>query len=107
MCDMALPPRGEGTSVFDGALVVGSVVLAFYTLAFPLVQALTVLYVPSSLWTIVTVKLPVAVAMVSMPLGVRRRGRGRSEDDLATAVADERRPRRAGVDHVERHSHRG
>lgn len=40
--------------------------LALYTLAFPLVQALTVLYVPFSLWMIVAVKVPVGVAMVSM-----------------------------------------
>ena len=37
--------------------------LALYTLAFPLVQALTVLYVPFSLWMIAVVKVPVAVAM--------------------------------------------
>jgi cellulose synthase/poly-beta-1,6-N-acetylglucosamine synthase-like glycosyltransferase len=40
--------------------------LALYTLAFPLVQALTVLYVPFSLWMIVEVKVPVVVAMISM-----------------------------------------
>jgi cellulose synthase/poly-beta-1,6-N-acetylglucosamine synthase-like glycosyltransferase len=40
--------------------------LALYTLAFPLVQALTVLYVPFSLWMIAMVKVPVTVAMISM-----------------------------------------
>ena len=40
--------------------------LAFFTLAFPLVQALTILYVPFSLWTMFFVKVPVVVAMVSM-----------------------------------------
>ncbi|HET8628173.1 MAG TPA: glycosyltransferase [Thermomicrobiales bacterium] len=39
--------------------------LAFYTLAFPLFQALTVLYLPVSLWLIVAVKVPVLVAILS------------------------------------------
>jgi cellulose synthase/poly-beta-1,6-N-acetylglucosamine synthase-like glycosyltransferase len=39
--------------------------LAFYTLAFPLFQALTVLYLPVSLWLIVAVKMPVLVAILS------------------------------------------
>jgi len=40
--------------------------LALYTLGFPIVQALTILYVPLSLWMILAVKVPVPVAMVSM-----------------------------------------
>ena len=44
-------------------------VLAFYTLAFPSAQALLALYVPISLWMMVAVKLPVAIAMLLiMPL---------------------------------------
>jgi cellulose synthase/poly-beta-1,6-N-acetylglucosamine synthase-like glycosyltransferase len=39
--------------------------LAVYTLAFPFLQALTVLYVPISLWMIFTVEVPVLVAMIS------------------------------------------
>ncbi len=43
--------------------------LALYTLAFPLLQALTLLYVPLSLWLMFFAKVPVAVAMVStLPL---------------------------------------
>ncbi len=43
--------------------------LALYTLAFPLLQALTLLYVPVSLWLMFFAKVPVAVAMVStLPL---------------------------------------
>ncbi|HEY8599505.1 MAG TPA: glycosyltransferase [Thermomicrobiales bacterium] len=43
--------------------------LALYTLAFPLLQALTFLYLPVSLWLIFFAKVPVAVAMVStLPL---------------------------------------
>jgi len=43
--------------------------LAFYTLAFPLLQALTLLYVPLSLWLIFAAKMPVLVAMLSsLPL---------------------------------------
>jgi cellulose synthase/poly-beta-1,6-N-acetylglucosamine synthase-like glycosyltransferase len=45
--------------------------LAFYTLSFPLFQALTTLYVPISLWMIVAIKMPVLVAMIStLPLYV-------------------------------------
>jgi len=40
--------------------------LALFTLAFPLVQALTVLYVPFSLWMMFAVKVPVLIAMLSM-----------------------------------------
>jgi glycosyltransferase XagB len=40
--------------------------LALYTLAFPLFQALTVLYVPVSLALMVLVKLPVLVAMLTL-----------------------------------------
>jgi cellulose synthase/poly-beta-1,6-N-acetylglucosamine synthase-like glycosyltransferase len=39
--------------------------LALYTLAFPLIQALTVLYLPISLWLMFFGKLPVLVAMIS------------------------------------------
>jgi cellulose synthase/poly-beta-1,6-N-acetylglucosamine synthase-like glycosyltransferase len=39
--------------------------LALYTLAFPVIQALTLLYLPISLWLMVFGKLPVLVAMVS------------------------------------------
>jgi cellulose synthase/poly-beta-1,6-N-acetylglucosamine synthase-like glycosyltransferase len=39
--------------------------LALYTLAFPLIQALTVIYVPISLWLTLFGKLPVLVAMIS------------------------------------------
>jgi len=43
--------------------------LALYTLAFPLLQALTLLYLPVSLWLMFFAKVPVAVAMVStLPL---------------------------------------
>lgn len=43
--------------------------LAFYTLAFPLLQALTTLYLPVSLWMMLYVKLPVPVAMIaSLPV---------------------------------------
>lgn len=43
--------------------------LAFYTLAFPLIQALTTLYLPISFWTMFYAKVPVLVAMVSsLPL---------------------------------------
>jgi glycosyltransferase XagB len=43
--------------------------LALYTLAFPLVQALTVVYVPISVWMMVYAKVPVPVAMLSsLPL---------------------------------------
>lgn len=43
--------------------------LALYTLAFPLVQALTLLYVPVSLWMMLYAKVPVPVAMLSsLPL---------------------------------------
>ncbi len=45
--------------------------LALYTLAFPLLQALTLLYLPVSLWLMFFAKVPVAVAMVStLPLYV-------------------------------------
>jgi cellulose synthase/poly-beta-1,6-N-acetylglucosamine synthase-like glycosyltransferase len=40
--------------------------LALYTLAFPLLQALMMLYLPLSLWMMFTVKAPVAVAMLSL-----------------------------------------
>jgi cellulose synthase/poly-beta-1,6-N-acetylglucosamine synthase-like glycosyltransferase len=40
--------------------------LAVYTLAFPLLQALTLLYVPFSLWMMLYVKVPVLVAMFSV-----------------------------------------
>lgn len=40
--------------------------LALYTLSFPLLQALMVLYVPLSLWLMIAVKLPVLVTMISM-----------------------------------------
>jgi glycosyltransferase XagB len=40
--------------------------LALYTLAFPLFQALMMLYVPITIYTIVAVKVPVLVAMISM-----------------------------------------
>ena len=39
--------------------------LALYTLAFPLVQAVTLLYLPVSLWLMFFGKLPVLVAMIS------------------------------------------
>jgi len=43
--------------------------LALYTLAFPLLQVLTLLYLPVSLWLMFFAKVPVAVAMVStLPL---------------------------------------
>jgi cellulose synthase/poly-beta-1,6-N-acetylglucosamine synthase-like glycosyltransferase len=43
--------------------------LALYTLAFPLLQALMMLYVPVSLWLMFSVKLPILVAMLStLPL---------------------------------------
>jgi len=45
--------------------------LAFYTLAFPVLQALTVLYVPLSLWLIAYARVPVGLAMLSsLPLYV-------------------------------------
>lgn len=45
--------------------------LAFYTLVFPLLQALTVLYVPFSIWSLFFIKAPVLVAMISsLPLYV-------------------------------------
>ena len=45
--------------------------LALYTLAFPLLQALTLLYVPVSLWLMFSAKVPVAVALLSsLPLYV-------------------------------------
>ena len=39
--------------------------LALYTLAFPLIQALTIIYLPFSLWLTFFGKLPVLVAMIS------------------------------------------
>jgi cellulose synthase/poly-beta-1,6-N-acetylglucosamine synthase-like glycosyltransferase len=43
--------------------------LALYTLAFPLVQALTLVYVPVSIWLMFWAKVPVALAMLSsLPL---------------------------------------
>jgi cellulose synthase/poly-beta-1,6-N-acetylglucosamine synthase-like glycosyltransferase len=43
--------------------------LALYTLGFPLVQALTLVYVPISLWTMLLAKVAVPVAMLSsLPL---------------------------------------
>jgi glycosyltransferase XagB len=39
--------------------------LALYTLAFPLVQAITLLYLPVSIWLMFFGKLPVLVAMIS------------------------------------------
>ena len=43
--------------------------LAFYTLSFPLLQALMMLYIPISLWLMLYVKVPVLVAIFSsMPL---------------------------------------
>lgn len=43
--------------------------LALYTLSFPLFQALMMLYLPISLWTMISVKMPVLVAMLSaLPL---------------------------------------
>lgn len=43
--------------------------LAFYTLAFPLLQTLMLLYLPVSLWTMFWLKVPVAIAMISsLPL---------------------------------------
>jgi len=45
--------------------------LACYTLAFPLFQALTTIYLPISLWMMFAVKMPVLVAMLSsLPLYV-------------------------------------
>ena len=47
----------------------GQRLLAFYTLAFPLLQALTMLYVPVSVWTMLFAKVPVLIAMLSsLPL---------------------------------------
>ncbi len=40
--------------------------LAFYTLAFPLLQAATVLYIPVSIWLMFYAKIPVIVALISM-----------------------------------------
>lgn len=40
--------------------------LAFYTLAFPLLQAATVLYIPVSIWLMFYAKVPVIVALVSV-----------------------------------------
>jgi len=40
--------------------------LAFYTLAFPLLQAATVLYIPVSIWLMFYAKIPVIVALVSV-----------------------------------------
>jgi len=40
--------------------------LAFYTLAFPLLQAATVLYIPVSLWFMFYAKVPVIVALISV-----------------------------------------
>lgn len=40
--------------------------LALYTLAFPMLQAATVLYLPLSVWLIFYAKVPVLVAMISM-----------------------------------------
>jgi len=49
----------------------GQRILAFYTLVFPVLQALTVLYVPLSLWLIAYAKVPVGLAMLSsLPLYV-------------------------------------
>lgn len=43
--------------------------LALYTLAFPLLQALMLLYLPVSLWSMFAVKVPVLIAMLStLPL---------------------------------------
>ncbi|MDQ6669282.1 MAG: glycosyltransferase family 2 protein, partial [Chloroflexota bacterium] len=43
--------------------------LALYTLAFPLIQALTLVYVPVSVWMMLYAKVPVPVAMLSsLPL---------------------------------------
>ncbi len=43
--------------------------LAFYTLAFPLLQAVMMLYVPVSIWMMLYVKMPVLVALISsLPL---------------------------------------
>jgi glycosyltransferase XagB len=39
--------------------------LALYTLAFPFLQAFTVLYVPFSIWMILTLEVPILVAMIS------------------------------------------
>jgi cellulose synthase/poly-beta-1,6-N-acetylglucosamine synthase-like glycosyltransferase len=39
--------------------------MALYTLGFPLFQALMIVYVPISLWSIMSAKVPVLVAMVS------------------------------------------
>jgi cellulose synthase/poly-beta-1,6-N-acetylglucosamine synthase-like glycosyltransferase len=43
--------------------------LALYTLAFPLLQGITALYVPLSLWLMLSAKVPVLLAMISsLPL---------------------------------------
>jgi cellulose synthase/poly-beta-1,6-N-acetylglucosamine synthase-like glycosyltransferase len=43
--------------------------LALYTLAFPLIQAITAIYVPLSLWLMIGTKVPVLIAMIStLPL---------------------------------------
>ncbi len=43
--------------------------LAFYTLIFPMIQALTMLYIPVSLWSMLYMKGPLLVAMLSsLPL---------------------------------------
>lgn len=39
--------------------------LAFYTLGFPMLQALTLIYLPISLWLIVFTKIPIVLAMIS------------------------------------------
>ena len=39
--------------------------LALYTLAFPVFQAITMIYLPISLWMMVFVKMPILVAMIS------------------------------------------
>jgi cellulose synthase/poly-beta-1,6-N-acetylglucosamine synthase-like glycosyltransferase len=41
-------------------------VMALYTLGFPLVQALMLVYVPVSIWSILSAKVAVLVAMISM-----------------------------------------
>jgi cellulose synthase/poly-beta-1,6-N-acetylglucosamine synthase-like glycosyltransferase len=43
----------------------GQRLMALYTLAFPLIQALTLIYLPISLWLMFFGKLPVLVAMIS------------------------------------------
>jgi cellulose synthase/poly-beta-1,6-N-acetylglucosamine synthase-like glycosyltransferase len=40
--------------------------LALYTLAFPVFHALTMLYLPLSIWLMVAIKMPVVVAMISL-----------------------------------------